>query len=864
MSRHQDGYFSHPDRASTVDFDEGTDDTSGTVDWARKPSADASSLALHTLPRGSTEQRLGAIRREHPAQQVQQVPQVPLAPHLTRLSGDWALWRTVCLRGAGFPVSLLADLGAPTLASAADTVNTSTPGTASSRTAGTADSGTVEAAYAAEFAAEIRRQSSVLYQMADLPQLREAIAWQNRHALETGIDVLLRHEPGTGKRNAQRRRHETLVASYLQRYCAKNDTIGFFGPVGWSWIDDEAGVRVTPAAPGKMIAARVTYLEGWAVRAILARHEAALRPWLVPRRIPFISIDGLHLRLPLGQPRSLTAAEAAVLRACDGVRDASEVAAAVLADPAAGLHDSAQVFALMGRMADSHRLAWRIDVAPQDIRPEQSARTLLARVTDDALRGPAERALTELTAARDEVAAAADDADRVAAAMAALEATFTRLSGAAASRRPGQAYAGRTLVYEECLRGDTVRLGTDTLDGIREALALVLDGARWFTIACGAAYVRHFEAAYRQLADELGMDVVPFADWWVLENDAIFYERPPFIEPVLRDLWQRWTGLFELPPGARRVQLRTAGLRERAAAAFPAGPVPWPLAVHHSPDLMMAEASPGVGGPLTWVLGEVHPGLMTSRYATWLEFHHAPATVHAAMRHDLRGPAVWLAETETAESVGTCIRLAAVPPMPGDLRLMYAHDSCGYDPAATLVIGDCDLVSSPSGLRVRRRDGTLERGLLEVVGDLISTMTAGSFDLMPPAAHTPRITIDDLVVSREKWTLPVTEPAFAGHADESARYLQARAWAARHELPRHVFLRFTGERKPIYADLTSLASIDLLCRGLRRARRNAGPDATVTIGEMLPAPDQAWLFDAHGQRYTAELRMVATDLRPED
>jgi hypothetical protein len=51
-------------------------------------------------------------------------------------------------------------------------------------------------------------------------------------------------------------------------------------PVGWSWFDDEAGVRVTPAAPGKMIAARVTYLEGWAVRAILARHDAAHR--LVP------------------------------------------------------------------------------------------------------------------------------------------------------------------------------------------------------------------------------------------------------------------------------------------------------------------------------------------------------------------------------------------------------------------------------------------------------------------------------------------------------------------------------------------------------------------------------------------------------
>ena len=202
---------------------------------------------------------------------------------------------------------------------------------------------------------------------------------------------------------------------------------------------------------------------------------------------------------------------------------------------------------------------------------------------------------------------------------------------------------------------------------------------------------------------------------------------------------------------------------------------------------MIADARPGTGGPLAWVLGEVHPSLMTSRYATWMQFHHAPASMRAALRHDLRGPVVWMAETETAERAGTCTRQAAVPHQPGDLRLVYAHDSCGYDPAATLVIGDCDLISSPSGLRVRRRDGTAERGLLEVVGDLISTTIGRSFNLMPPAAHAPRVTIDDLVVSREKWTLPVTEPAFAGNTDESARYLQARAWAAGHRLPRHVF-----------------------------------------------------------------------------
>ncbi len=544
------------------------------------------------------------------------------------------------------------------------------------------------------------------------------------------------------------------------------------------------------------------------------------------------------------------------MRACDGTREAGEIAAALVADPSSRFGEVAEVFALMALLADSRRLAWQVEAAPQDPWAERSMKALLSRVTDDGVRGPAEKALGELTAARDELADAAGDADRVAVAMAGLEATFTRLAGVPPTRRAGELYGGRTLVYEECLRGDTVRLGADILTGLRAPLALVLDSARWFITACGALYERRFEEAYRQRAAVLGTDIVPFADAWMLVSDVLA-DPPQLIEPVMSALRHRWAEILDLPPGARLVQLRAADLAERVTSAFPAQPLPWPMAVHHSPDLMIAGAGAATGGRLTWVLGEVHPSLVTMRYATWQEFHDATDAVRAAVRHDLRGPTVWMAET--GKIGGTHTRLCNVLSSPGDIRFAFARDSCGYDPRTTVTVGECDLVRSSAGLRVQRRDGTFERGLLEVVGDLIGTTSSNCFDLVPPGAHVPRVTIDDLVVSRETWRLAVTEPAFAGTADESARYLQARAWAARHGLPRHVFMRFTGERKPIYADLTSLASVDLIARSLRRSCRNADADATVTVTEMLPTPDQAWLTDARGQRYTAELRMVALD-----
>jgi len=112
----------------------------------------------------------------------------------------------------------------------------------------------------------------------------------------------------------------------------------------------------------------------------------------------------------------------------------------------------------------------------------------------------------------------------------------------------------------------------------------------------------------------------------------------------------------------------------------------------------------------------------------------------------------------------------------------------GFGVHLLAALGDADLASAADALmRVRRRDGSFERGLLEVVGHLISSTAINCHDMMPPGPHTPRVTIDDLMVSRERWALPAAGPAFAD------------------------------------------------------------------------TPDQAWLTDAQGHRYTAELRMVAVD-----
>src|SRR4029077_194447 len=87
-----------------------------------------------------------------------------LATHLVRLTSDWALWRTVCLRGAGFPVRMLAALGDADVARAADAAiaaDTAAPALGASDPAA---GGRAGAAYAAEFTPAVRRPPAALPQ----------------------------------------------------------------------------------------------------------------------------------------------------------------------------------------------------------------------------------------------------------------------------------------------------------------------------------------------------------------------------------------------------------------------------------------------------------------------------------------------------------------------------------------------------------------------------------------------------------------------------------------------------------------------------------------------------------------------------
>jgi hypothetical protein len=127
--------------------------------------------------------------------------------------------------------------------------------------------------------------------------------------------------------------------------------------------------------------------------------------------------------------------------------------------------------------------------------------------------------------------------------------------------------------------------------------------------------------------------------------------------------------------------------------------------------------------------------------------------------------------------------------------------------------------------------------------------------------HVPRVIIDKLVINRETWRFRKSDLDFAVEKDEAERFLGTRRWIRSHCLPQKVFVKSALEVKPFYVDLESPVLVEILCRAIRRMNSLGGEGEQLIVSEMLPGPQELWLQDAKGARYTSELRFAVVDLK---
>src|SRR5579863_9667228 len=135
-----------------------------------------------------------------------------LPAYLVGLSDDeWAMWRCVCVRGAGFPVRQALELAVPECAASADRlIQAEDEARCANNEISHERLNAAQEGYEQAFSAATLQTSRAVHQIARTEQFREAVMWQNRHAIHSGIDALLRHTPEETSRQSKQRSNEAL------------------------------------------------------------------------------------------------------------------------------------------------------------------------------------------------------------------------------------------------------------------------------------------------------------------------------------------------------------------------------------------------------------------------------------------------------------------------------------------------------------------------------------------------------------------------------------------------------------------------------------------------------------------------------
>ncbi|WP_163786577.1 lantibiotic dehydratase, partial [Myxococcus vastator] len=679
---------------------------------------------------------------------------------------------------------------------------------------------------------------------------REALLWQNRAGFHTGAKLLLQ-APVTDRSSSVRSK-ERYVASHIQRYCAKNDSIGFFGPVAWGEFRESGAPLVCRPGP-ELLWDRRTFLEHWALDALCARisEVPGIQPWLAPRRMPYVRVEGTRLFTPLGADE-LSPLRARVLAGCGGDETARALALRLKEDASAGVEREEAVYVELTELASQGLILWRMEVPTVGrTRFMQVVRQQLERIGDPAVREQAQALFKELEGAHDAVVRAAGDAAALDAALQVMEETFTRLTGSAPYRNAGQLYAGRTLIYEDCRRDVSVDLGPQVRERLAPALSLLLMAGRWLTFHQARAYRGVFDSLFEALCREGGTDTLELSQFWahairhIPRGHGTF---PAEVMAVLTEFQCRWAQVLGLPFEGRRLELFAQELLPKVQEAFAAPGPGWPTARYHSPDILLAASSTEdvARGDYALVLGELHIGMNTLEQELFFDDHREPELLLQWMTEDMQRGRVYPAVPKHIASSRTGFGISEHP---DDATIEFDAARSSRPREQTVAIADCVVRRVDGRVTVCSRDGRRQWDIIAFADMLLSNARAG---LLGSARHIPRITIDGLVVWRESWSFTPQELAFAERKTPLERFMGARELARAYGLPRFMFVKASAEAKPCYLDLWSPLYVELLAHLVRRS-------TSITLSEMLPGAEACWLQDAQGQSYTSEIRIVAVD-----
>lgn len=642
-----------------------------------------------------------------------------------------------------------------------------------------------------------------LRSVVERPEVAEAVLLSNPDAYRNMLRPMLSHD---GPLTSRRRRARRQLYTYVQRFCAKNETVSFFGPMAYGTVLSGGSIDLRTDQPRR----RRVFLSHWAGRALsraIAR-DSRILPDLVFHR----TLAGDISPLPDSTDRAVAAAARAVFRQLDSLGSTLRSVARATELPATDVARALRVLLASGA----------VDVGlghgPYDLEPLRTLRGQLLALPPTPSREAWLNRVDALESCRDALETGApDDKEQL---IAALENAFTAATGEPARRAAGATYADRAVFFEESSSPFALQVGSDLVKQWQERLCGLLEAC----VAHGQATQRSAAAAVRAALGEVGR--TDLDDYAARATATFTTPGSTFVvghaPPYRADNWQ--TEISAL-------QQQAAGTDGDRYALI---------------DLCVkAPDADGLrDGEL--VVARVHHHLLVR---SWLATMHPDPDRFAADADE------WVAEQE-GRLVGFDFgrRNKGYYRFPGrEVAMRAASWTDSYHPGL-LRPGDLTVATDDDGIR-----------LLDPVGESVTAyLPLNDFAKYAPFAalshpqvahpvfaanheasgELPEIHVNGVVCQRARWSLDTRQ---LDRPTPDARFLELRR-IARRTGQRFLYCRSARERKPYLVDLASPLAADLVAHIAR------GND-TLMAEAMSPDSSELWLRDEQGQRYTCELRM---------
>lgn len=679
------------------------------------------------------------------------------------------------------------------------------------------------------FQAELVEKRKALRGIAADAWFQEAVWLSSPQMYEHGLRPYVDRFDVTDRSREVRRIERQLVA-YVQRFCAKNETASFFGPVNYGDFGPACGPG--PAGPGpENLQERRAFIAHWAVQALAEAIacDPTIHPYLKPHRIPICVLDEERGKLRVGAAAvlDLPPTHREVYLLIDGSRRVGEIANVLRLA-------TEQVISHLELLAKINAVSLCPRVPVSDSRP-------LERLLEFARDLPAScegrqrwvKELETVVALRDRFARATLEQRKHV--LVELEALWSRLVGREARRGGGAFYADRLIIYEECLGGvSPLALGPRVADELRAQLAPVLDVL--------ASHACHVARQCRSLGRELLTRWSPDSRMSFLQFVARVEKENVTFEPAASPWYE-----------AMRAQL-AARSHEKVVAIDPDTLPPIDrseLAANvliGSPDVMLAAADVEAirDGRFHLVISECHDTFMVWGWALELCRRRDRIREEAArlLRRATRGRQVAnvLASRRVKilplEYPGATIELLARSERPDTERIAAVE----LEAHATV---DGIALRAPGRPEVRLHNGelhTLAHALFSVPKMGMPSLTVGR--------HTPRLVLGEAILQRERWDVSRSDLFAAAYRGSSFELMyDFRKAMKRVGLPRWTFAKLPGHLKPILVDGENYFLLELLNSFLSE-------ETQLTLSEMLPGPEDLWVRGTE-ERFCSEIRLSA-------